>query len=346
MCPLGDGTTAIGAFHESLNLAALWKLPVVFVIINNGLGMGTTVDASLRRARPVQAGCAYRMAGAASTASTSLAVREPRRGGQGEPAASTADAARGGQRTAARPLRRRPGQVPRRGRGRAAHARGPAARLRREADRGRGRARRRGLDRRAIDGRGRGDVAAAVDFAANSPHPTLPRCSTTPTPRRCRSAVPRPARRPGHRGTGRHDASSPTARRCTTRCARRCRATSVFLMGEEIGVFEGSYKITAGLLEGVRREARARHPDRRGGLRRRRDRRRDARTAPGRRDDDDQLHPAGPRPDHQPRREDLRHVRRPGQRARWSSARPGGGGQQLAATHSQNIELVTPSSPA
>src|ERR1700739_3522955 len=42
MCTLGDGTVAIGAFHESLNIAALWNLPIVFVIINNGLGMGTT----------------------------------------------------------------------------------------------------------------------------------------------------------------------------------------------------------------------------------------------------------------------------------------------------------------
>ncbi|WP_134768524.1 pyruvate dehydrogenase (acetyl-transferring) E1 component subunit alpha [Nocardioides sp. 1609] len=41
MCTMGDGTTAIGAFHESLNLAALWELPIVFVIVNNGLGMGT-----------------------------------------------------------------------------------------------------------------------------------------------------------------------------------------------------------------------------------------------------------------------------------------------------------------
>ena len=43
MCTMGDGTANIGAFHESLNIAALWNLPVVFVVINNGLGMGTTV---------------------------------------------------------------------------------------------------------------------------------------------------------------------------------------------------------------------------------------------------------------------------------------------------------------
>ena len=39
MCLMGDGTTNIGAFHESLNLAALWRLPIVHVIINNRLGM-------------------------------------------------------------------------------------------------------------------------------------------------------------------------------------------------------------------------------------------------------------------------------------------------------------------
>jgi pyruvate dehydrogenase E1 component alpha subunit len=35
LCTMGDGTTNIGAFHESLNIAALWNLPIVYVIINN-----------------------------------------------------------------------------------------------------------------------------------------------------------------------------------------------------------------------------------------------------------------------------------------------------------------------
>jgi TPP-dependent pyruvate/acetoin dehydrogenase alpha subunit len=35
VCFFGDGTTNIGAFHESLNFAAIWKLPVVFVCENN-----------------------------------------------------------------------------------------------------------------------------------------------------------------------------------------------------------------------------------------------------------------------------------------------------------------------
>ena len=35
MCLLGDATTNIGAFHEALNLAAVWHLPIVYVIVNN-----------------------------------------------------------------------------------------------------------------------------------------------------------------------------------------------------------------------------------------------------------------------------------------------------------------------
>ncbi|HYH30336.1 MAG TPA: thiamine pyrophosphate-dependent enzyme, partial [Pseudonocardia sp.] len=46
VCQMGDGTTNIGAFHEALNMAALWNLPIVYVVVNNGLGMGTTVERS------------------------------------------------------------------------------------------------------------------------------------------------------------------------------------------------------------------------------------------------------------------------------------------------------------
>jgi len=43
LCELGDGAVNMGAWHESLNLAAVWRLPVVFVVINNEYGMGTSV---------------------------------------------------------------------------------------------------------------------------------------------------------------------------------------------------------------------------------------------------------------------------------------------------------------
>jgi len=44
LCELGDGAVNMGAWHESLNLAAVWDLPVVFLIINNEYGMGTSVE--------------------------------------------------------------------------------------------------------------------------------------------------------------------------------------------------------------------------------------------------------------------------------------------------------------
>lgn len=44
MCIFGDGATNAGAFHESANMAQLWKLPVVFLCENNRYGMGTAVQ--------------------------------------------------------------------------------------------------------------------------------------------------------------------------------------------------------------------------------------------------------------------------------------------------------------
>src|SRR3989475_1040966 len=45
-CMFGDGATNIGAFHESLNFAKVFKLPVVWFCINNRYGMGTPVEAA------------------------------------------------------------------------------------------------------------------------------------------------------------------------------------------------------------------------------------------------------------------------------------------------------------
>ncbi|TDD78965.1 pyruvate dehydrogenase (acetyl-transferring) E1 component subunit alpha [Actinomadura rubrisoli] len=76
MCHMGDGTAAIGAFHESLNIAGLWDLPVVFVVVNNGLGMGTTVEHSSAEPELYRRGAAYRMESARVDGTDVVAVRD------------------------------------------------------------------------------------------------------------------------------------------------------------------------------------------------------------------------------------------------------------------------------
>src|SRR5712672_358151 len=57
----GDGASNIGAFHESLNLASLWKLPVVFVCQNNQYAEHTTYAKATSVARVADRGAAYSM---------------------------------------------------------------------------------------------------------------------------------------------------------------------------------------------------------------------------------------------------------------------------------------------
>ena len=47
----GDGASNIGAFHEALNMAAIWKLPVVFVCQNNGYAEHTKYELGTSAAR-------------------------------------------------------------------------------------------------------------------------------------------------------------------------------------------------------------------------------------------------------------------------------------------------------
>src|ERR671917_558259 len=63
VCELGDGAVNMGAWHESLNLAALWRLPVVFLVVNNKYGMGTAVDRASAEPELHKRASAYRMHG-------------------------------------------------------------------------------------------------------------------------------------------------------------------------------------------------------------------------------------------------------------------------------------------
>lgn len=76
VCQMGDATTNIGAFHESINIAALWKLPIVYAIINNGFGMGTSVAAGSAVPELHEKACAYGIPGVEVDGNDVLAVRD------------------------------------------------------------------------------------------------------------------------------------------------------------------------------------------------------------------------------------------------------------------------------
>src|SRR3954453_20868648 len=63
LCELGDGAVNMGAWHESLKLAAVLNLPVVFLVSNNQYGMGTSVERASAEPDLFKLACAYRMTG-------------------------------------------------------------------------------------------------------------------------------------------------------------------------------------------------------------------------------------------------------------------------------------------
>lgn len=61
VCFMGESVVNTGAFHEALNMAGLWKLPVVYVIENNRYGMGTALERASAIHDVYERGAAYNM---------------------------------------------------------------------------------------------------------------------------------------------------------------------------------------------------------------------------------------------------------------------------------------------
>jgi acetoin:2,6-dichlorophenolindophenol oxidoreductase subunit alpha len=76
LCFFGDGTVNIGAFHEAMNLAAVWQLPVVFVLENNLYGEYSPIARTTPIARLVERANAYDMAGVRVDGNDVVAVYE------------------------------------------------------------------------------------------------------------------------------------------------------------------------------------------------------------------------------------------------------------------------------
>jgi len=73
-CFFGDGAVAEGEFHECMNLAALWRLPLLFVCENNLYAMGTRIDRAQAETELTRKAAAYAMASAAVDGMDVLAV--------------------------------------------------------------------------------------------------------------------------------------------------------------------------------------------------------------------------------------------------------------------------------
>lgn len=76
----GDGGTSEGDFHEALNVAAVWDLPVIFVIENNGYGLSTPVKEQYRCERLVDKAKGYGMEGIRIDGNNILTVYETIKG--------------------------------------------------------------------------------------------------------------------------------------------------------------------------------------------------------------------------------------------------------------------------
>ena len=61
VCFMGESVVNTGAFHEALNMAGLWKLPVVYIIENNRYGMGTALERASAVHDIYERGAAYNM---------------------------------------------------------------------------------------------------------------------------------------------------------------------------------------------------------------------------------------------------------------------------------------------
>jgi len=76
VCYFGDGAVPEGEFHESMNLSALWKLPVIWICENNRYAMGTSLERALAQTEIWKFAETYGIPGEAVDGMDVLAVRE------------------------------------------------------------------------------------------------------------------------------------------------------------------------------------------------------------------------------------------------------------------------------
>ena len=231
-CYFGDGAVPEGEFHESMNLAALWKLPVIFICENNRYAMGTSLERALAETEIWKFGRAYNMACEAVDGMDVLAVREVM-----ARAVARARTEHAPTLIEARTYRFRGHSM-----------RDPAGAVYRTKDEVEKEKLRDPIvlfRERALQGR----LARERTTCRRSR-----RTSTTWSTRRWPSPTPRPSRRcPSCSPTSSRSAEMAvmTYREALNLALREemKRDDRVFVIGEEVGLYQGAYKVTQGLLK-------------------------------------------------------------------------------------------------
>ena len=184
ICQVGDATTNIGPWDESLNLAKLHQLPIIYFIVNNGYGMGTPVKEG--SSEPIcRRGSSFRIHGEQVDGSDVIAVRDvarrlrTRAEREGEPAIMDVVS------SLPRPFSDGSGSLPQceDERGRVEHDPTPV-----RAAPGREQARRRSVPGDTAD-KVEHEVQEAIDFADTSPAGDGGHSSITCMPPRCRHTI-------------------------------------------------------------------------------------------------------------------------------------------------------------
>src|SRR5437016_5182687 len=76
LCFFGEAAVNQGAFHESLNMAQLWKLPCIYICENNKYGMGTSLERAMSLQNVSEKACAYELASEFVDGMDVLAMRQ------------------------------------------------------------------------------------------------------------------------------------------------------------------------------------------------------------------------------------------------------------------------------
>ena len=312
VCFFGDGASNEGTFHEALNMASAFNLPVVFVAENNMYGMSVPWNHVTKLPDIADRACAYGIPGEVVDGMDALVVREA--------VSRAAERARRGEG---------PTLIEAKTYRYYGHSHSDPRAYRTRAEEGEWKEANDPINRMKADmqmvgwlGDDQFDVldqtvkdkmAAAMAFANASPEPDAAEATTdvyAPSKTTAADVAAEAKLREQVR-------SAPDMRQITYAAAlveaareEMTRDESVFIMGEDVGLYGGAYGATRGLFEGIRRLARAGHADLRGDHRRRGRRRGHGGHAAHRRDHVRRLHPAGHGSGRQRGRQEPLHVRR------------------------------------